>query len=473
MDAIGLRNYIINHPRERDSIRLQLADAFASCPDPGSLVLDTMSGFSSTNDFEVRRSCVMFLEELMQLKMEIKGEAREKAMILAIDCKEMLNSITSINNNNTFGLLGFLLLVAVYGLRHAFGVDELMDYVVAVAKNKIAVQLCRLLDFGDNIAGIIQKLISKGNQLIALKFIYEFEMTKQFPPVPLLEEYAKESKSLVQKIRMSGDINNQKMRDATLNELDKLKSVVKCIEDYKLASEFPKLNVLMQRIRKLEKEKSNRKRAGAASASVLEKQPKLQKNNIMNHSQTTEQADPVTVPRRNNMPEKQSKLQKETIINHLQPADPASVTTRDTASTANLTIPENVVTSAIPLYQQPAPYAAAPIGPYGMANSNPDTHPYAAANIGPYAMTSSNHGNPANFYPSGSQIPGETFEMAGLSSGIYEQSGPPMGFNGNIPATSSSLYPPGSQMPSGYYDGNTAYGGYGWPPEYHPSYYPQ
>lgn len=267
-------------------------------------------------------------------------------------------------------------------------------------------------------------------------------------------------------------------RDATLNELDKLKSVVKCVEDYKLASEFPKLNVLMQRIRKLEREKSNRKRAGAASASVPEKQPKLQKNNIMKNFQTTEQADPVTVTKRNNMSEKQSKLQKETVINHLQPADPASVTTRDTTSvttrdTANLTIPENVVTSAIPSYQQPAPYAAAPMGPYGMPSFNPDTHPYAAAQVGPYAMTSSYNENPANFYPSGSQIPGETFEMSGLSSGLYEQSGPPMGFNGNIPATSSSLYPPGSQMTSGYNDGNTAYGGYGWPAEYHPSYYPQ
>ncbi|KAL8127376.1 FRIGIDA-like protein 2 [Apium graveolens] len=491
MDAIGLRSYIISNPRDRDSIRLELADAFASCRDPGALVLDTMSGFSSTNDVELRRSCVMFLEELMVLKTEIKGEAREKAMILAIDCKEMLSGVTSINNN-IFGLLGFLLLVAVYGLRHAFSVDELMDYVVVVAKNKIAVQLCRLLDFGDNIAGIIEKLISKGNQLIAVKFIFEFEMTKQFPPVPLLEEYAKESKSLVQKIRMSGDVNSQKMRDATLNELDKLKSVVKCVEDYKLASEFPKLNVLMQRIRNLEREKSNRKRAGAASASVFGKQPKLQKKNIMNHSQTSEQADPVTVTKRDNMSEKQLKLQKETVINHLQPADPASVTTRDTASvttknTANLTIPENVVTSAIPSYQQTATYAAAPIGPYGMATSNPDTHPYAAAHIEPYVMASSNpethlyaaahiepyamtstyNGNPA-FYPSGSQIPGETFEMS-----LYEQSGPPMGFNGNIPATSSGLYPPVSQMPSGYNVGNTAYGGYGWAPEYHPSYYPQ
>lgn len=61
------------------------------------------------------------------------------------------------------------------------------------------------------VAGIIEKLISKGNHIIAVKFIYEFEMTKQFPPVPLLEEYAMESKSVVHKIRMSGDVNSHKM----------------------------------------------------------------------------------------------------------------------------------------------------------------------------------------------------------------------------------------------------------------------
>lgn len=68
------------------------------------------------------------------------------------------------------------------------------------------------------VAGIIEKLVSKGNQIIALKFIYEFEMTEQFPPVPLLVEYVKESKSLVQKIRMSGDINSQKMVTAYRND---------------------------------------------------------------------------------------------------------------------------------------------------------------------------------------------------------------------------------------------------------------
>lgn len=68
------------------------------------------------------------------------------------------------------------------------------------------------------VAGIIEKLVSKGNQIIALKFIYEFEMTEQFPPVPLLVEYVKESKSLVQNIRMSGDINSQKMVTAYRND---------------------------------------------------------------------------------------------------------------------------------------------------------------------------------------------------------------------------------------------------------------
>lgn len=254
-----------------------------------------------------------------------------------------------------------------------------------------------------------------------------------------------------------------------MNELDRLKSVVKCVEDYKLASEFPKLNALMQRIRKLEREKPNKKRAGAASASVHEKQAKLQNSSITNHSQT-EQDGAVPVTKRNTVQEKQSNLQKETAFDRMQPADPASVTTRDSS---NLRIPETAVTSAIPSYQQPNPYAAAPIGPYGMVGSNPDFDTYASAHMGSYALTTSSHENPANFYPSGSQIPGETYGMTGLSSGMYEQSEPPMSFNSNIPAPSSSLCPPGSQMPAGYYDGNTAYGGYSWAPEYHPSYYPQ
>jgi hypothetical protein len=55
------------------------------------------------------------------------------------------------------------------------------------------------------LADLIQKLISKGKQLLAVKFIFEFELTEKFPPVPLLKSYLKDAKKLAVKVRKEGN----------------------------------------------------------------------------------------------------------------------------------------------------------------------------------------------------------------------------------------------------------------------------
>lgn len=55
------------------------------------------------------------------------------------------------------------------------------------------------------LADLIQKLISKGKQLLAVKFIFEFELTEKFPPVPLLKSYLKDAKKLATKVRKEGN----------------------------------------------------------------------------------------------------------------------------------------------------------------------------------------------------------------------------------------------------------------------------
>lgn len=55
---------------------------------------------------------------------------------------------------------------------------------------------------------LIQKLVSKGKHLLAVKFISEFDVTDKFPPVPLLKAYVKESKKLAKKVCEEG--NNSK-----------------------------------------------------------------------------------------------------------------------------------------------------------------------------------------------------------------------------------------------------------------------
>ena len=50
------------------------------------------------------------------------------------------------------------------------------------------------------IADLIQKLIDSGKQLLAIKYIFEFELADKYPPVPLLEAYVNETKKLAENL---------------------------------------------------------------------------------------------------------------------------------------------------------------------------------------------------------------------------------------------------------------------------------
>lgn len=61
------------------------------------------------------------------------------------------------------------------------------------------------------LADLIQKLVSKGKHLLAVKFISEFGLTDKFPPVPILKSYVKESKKLAKKVCKDGNNSRQSM----------------------------------------------------------------------------------------------------------------------------------------------------------------------------------------------------------------------------------------------------------------------
>lgn len=63
-----------------------------------------------------------------------------------------------------------------------------------------------------------------------------------------------------------------------MREISALKSVIKCVEDHGLESQYPKDEMLM-RIEKLEKEKADRKRPAAAPVFKPQQPPKQQKYN--------------------------------------------------------------------------------------------------------------------------------------------------------------------------------------------------
>ncbi|KAL0306288.1 UNVERIFIED_CONTAM: FRIGIDA-like protein 1 [Sesamum radiatum] len=79
MDGLGLRKYVVERPKERTAVRVELADAFKHAPDPGSMILDALEGFwdgKTGNGSRLRTACVVLLEELMRAGVKMGPEVR-------------------------------------------------------------------------------------------------------------------------------------------------------------------------------------------------------------------------------------------------------------------------------------------------------------------------------------------------------------------------------------------------------------
>ncbi|KAL7217822.1 hypothetical protein ACSBR2_011119 [Camellia fascicularis] len=393
MDGLGLRNYIAERRNERATIRAELPDALRLAPDSAAMVLAATEGFYVKKSvlYDLRRSCVVLLEELMGLKPKIGSEVKERARNLADEWKGKVGS----DGENPLEAFGFLLLLGTYGLADGFSIEELVDFVAIAARYQQTIELCRVLGLGDQISDVISKLISKGKQDLAVKFIFGFELADKFPPVTLLKNYVEESKKLAKKVRKDGNFSLQSKNEAVTKEVNALKSVIEIIEYHKLESELPKEN-LKNRVEALEKQKAERKQ-----------QSKLKNLSGSKRPWTTELAGPEVIPK-------------------------------------------SIAGSTVPAFQQ------SHLQPSGLL---PDHHaPYSSSPAGPYGLAGPTSG---------------TAQYAGPSAGSYGSAGAPFGVPGNLMPTQPHTYPSESHMPSGYFDRPIAYGGYGLPPQYHPSYYPQ
>ncbi|CAK9163864.1 unnamed protein product [Ilex paraguariensis] len=399
MDGLGLRQYIIQRPKEWAAIRAELCDAFRCSPDAGAMVVSAMEGIYAWNSNENAE-----IYSIRRGQNGNWGEVKERARKLAIEWKAKMR----VEEEEPLEALGFLNLLATYGLVDGFNVDEIVDYVVVVGKNRQALELCRGLVPVNKLSDVIQKLITKGKRLPAVKFIFEFELSDKFPPVPLLKEYLIEAKKLAKNVRKTGNNSRQSQNAATMNEVNALKLVIKYIEDYNLESEYPK-GSLIERIENLEKQKADRKRSAAAPIPKPQQQSKAQKQSGRKRSWTTTPSDPTAIT-------------ESVAINSNAPPPPLQ---QPYLQTAGL------------LPDRHASYLSSSAGPYGFAGSTPAMALYS-----------------------------------GSSDGMYGLSGAPLGVPGSLNPIESSI-PSESHMPSGYYDRPIAFGGYGLPPQYHPSYYPE
>ncbi|KAF9610265.1 hypothetical protein IFM89_021826 [Coptis chinensis] len=119
--------------------------------------------------------------------------------------------------------------------------------------SKAAPRWPRHVLLGMNLCDFIQKLNSRRKQIDAVKFVYAFDVVEKFPPVSFLKAYLKESKKVAQE------------NEAIAKETAYLRAIIKCIEEYKLESQFSRESI-DKRIEQLEKQKVERKRAAIVAA---------------------------------------------------------------------------------------------------------------------------------------------------------------------------------------------------------------
>ncbi|GMY11852.1 FRIGIDA-like protein 3 [Fagus crenata] len=291
MDAKGLLSYTMENKKHLNAIREELSVALESATEPARLVLDSLVGFyppdETTQPMDkkdaalpgMRKSSVMFLEAMNALLARVdpagdhllNPETKQQAKAIADEWKPKLaNAGIDAANGNSLEAEAFLQLLATFRIASEFDEDELCKFVIAVAHRRQAPELCRTLGLTHKMPGLVESLVNSGKQINAVRFIHVFELTESFPPVPLLKSYLKD-------LRRNSQGNSQgvagSQNDANAQELAALKSVIRCIEEFKLEADYP-LDPLQKRVAQLEKSKTDKKRGGEFGRRQQSKKPR-------------------------------------------------------------------------------------------------------------------------------------------------------------------------------------------------------
>ncbi|KAL1204946.1 FRIGIDA-like protein 2 [Cardamine amara subsp. amara] len=373
MDGKGLGKYMIDNSKKRVSMNLELPAAIRCSENPAALVLEAIEGSyhcsspsssSSARAIDVRRIFVFLLEALIEINANLTNDLRERARTLAYDWKSNIG-------NKPSEALGFLHLAAAFELGFLFSAEELCDYIFMISKYKQATTICKKIGLDRNRIGVlVQKFLDTGRLLVAIKFIYENEMTGEFEPVAILKTSLKNSREAAKRVCAEGKNSLKAQNEATDKELSALRAVIKVIKEKNLEFEFFE-EKLEECVRELEDQKAQRRRAATKFISPA------------NTQQAQQQVD-------NKRP-------------------------RVANGEYNMTIP--------PPSQQP------PLLP----------DPSHSLQVNPYGI------------------------LGSIPPGVAVPYGNPLALYGSVPALASRPV---------FYEQQNGYGGYGLPPQYHPSYYP-
>ncbi|KAF3670130.1 putative myosin-10-like isoform X2 [Capsicum annuum] len=155
MSGKNLQKFLNKHLKEHKLLRSEVFSALRMSLDSDMLVLEALEGFYPPDHQKeeigfhrdiIRQSCILLLEQFMELPPEIKPEAKLEASKLALAWKAKMIS----GKEDQLAILGFLLFVGCYRLASAFGKDELGSLYHKVAHRVNTSKICHALDISDN-----------------------------------------------------------------------------------------------------------------------------------------------------------------------------------------------------------------------------------------------------------------------------------------------------------------------------------
>ncbi|KAJ8543231.1 hypothetical protein K7X08_005754 [Anisodus acutangulus] len=280
MDSRSFWNFLIMKKKDLDSLRVEIPKALGECVDPPRFVLESISSVfpedkrkgNNERNNDLGWACVLMLESLIPVMMDpvlgnerklVTPSVKDKANEIAEIWKKSLDERGGIENVKTPDVHTFLQHLVTFGVVKDEDFDLYRKLVVGSAWRKQMPKLAISLGLGDKMPEMIEELISRGQQVDAVHFTHEVGLADKFPPVPLLKDFLKDAKKAAAAILEDPNNSGRAAHFAAKKEQSAIRSVLKCIEEYKLEAEFPPDN-LKKQLEQLEKPRNEKKRSPAA-----------------------------------------------------------------------------------------------------------------------------------------------------------------------------------------------------------------
>ncbi|XP_058074814.1 FRIGIDA-like protein 4a [Magnolia sinica] len=273
MDSSGLRKFVVSKRLDVSVLREVLGPALIEeAVDPARLVLDAFEEFVSQKVVvaEQRWACGVLLRALLFLEVDSSGKLGLVGGGVSRSIEEKAAAVLEAWRRKMDGKEGgaggmgaaeaqmFLYMVVGFGLRSRYEEEFLRKLVLKFPSRRDMAKLTVALGFQEKMGDIIDELVKNGKQLEAVYFAQESGLSERFPPLPLLRSFFNNMKKITSTILKKGRYCTISWESADNVELNSLRSLIKCVEDNKLESDFP-IEDLKKRFAQLEKEKADRK----------------------------------------------------------------------------------------------------------------------------------------------------------------------------------------------------------------------